>query len=348
MSKIYRHAGISRQAFHQHQQRKEQTELFTNGLLLLSKGIREDHPSMGARTMYIKLQPDGIGRDGFERLLIDNGLGVKKVYNYLKTTRSNGVYRYSNLIAGMELNGVNQVWVSDISYYIADEVYYITMIMDLYSRHILGACASATMRAEEANIKALKMAFRTRGIDRYENLIHHSDGGGQYVDKEYLKLLEQRNVKVSMCDNVYDNPHIERVNGIIKNDYLKKRNINNLSELKHELKRTVWLYNNDRPHSSLYKSMDPVSFEQYLLTITAEQRPAMRIYLKSEKKAGTSQPHMPSFSGARSLSLPEGKYLKKQATNAQPASRLSFGIKVGRSHRSGCSPAEPDQLIVKE
>jgi len=349
MSQLYKYEQISKQAFYQYRQRKLDNSLSNGELLLLVRDIREDHPRMGAKTIYKKINLDTMGRDKFEQLLMDEGFRVKKVLNYMRTTNSNGVHRYTNLIEGKKLTDVNIVWVSDITYFLVGAVfYYLTFIMDIYSRLILGYSASSTMRAEEANIKALKMTFRTRGIAKYENLIHHSDGGGQYVSKKYLKLLEQRNIKVSMCDNVYDNAHMERVNGTIKNDYLKHRSITNLTELKHELKRAAWLYNNDRPHSSLYKSMNPVSFEQYLLTITAKQRPAMKIYLKSGKKTHIGQPNRLSFSGAHSLSLPEGKNIKKQTTNVQPASRLSFGIKVGHSHRSGCSPAEPDQLVVKE
>ena len=112
--------------------------------------------------------------------------------------------------------------------------YYITLVMDLFSREGIGYAVSKTMRAEDTTLAAFKKAFEYRlftKTDTYSNLIFHSDAGGQYIDKEFLNQLDQFKIQSSMGKIVYDNPFAERLNGIIKNEYLISWEVNSFNEL---------------------------------------------------------------------------------------------------------------------
>ena len=149
--------------------------------------------------------------------------------------------------------------------------------MDVYSRRIIGYNIADNMRAEN-NLSSLKMALQIRDIKDYEqHLIHHSDKGTQYASDTYTELLEQYGIRISMCDEVYENTHIERVNDTIKNQYLKRMEINNREELKMKLDEVIKAYNETRPHQSL-KKMSPVVYEDYLASINKENRIKMKIY----------------------------------------------------------------------
>lgn len=84
-------------------------------------------------------------------------------------------------------------------------------------------------------------------------IIFYSDGGGQYYDKDFLAITQKYKFKNSMCEYAWENGKAERVNGVIKNNYLIHRNINTYQELVKEVDRTVQLYNNDKPHISLQR-----------------------------------------------------------------------------------------------
>ena len=270
--------NLTKQSAHQHFKKKMQLEAYSRELIVQSHQVRKIHPRMGVKVIYEKLCPKNIGRDRFEKLLMQNGFRVLIQKNFIKTTDSQKVH-FSNLIAGTQVTDINQVWVSDITYFISPltQVYYVITIMDLYSRRILGYAGSSTMRAEATSMKALKMTLNVRRIMSYNGLIHHSDRGSQYRFNQYITLLKDYGIKVSMCDNVYDNAHQERLNGTIKNDYMRNMDCSTLKKLQNSLKVAVNSYNTDRPHSSILK-MSPVDFEKHLLTLPQSERPVMNIY----------------------------------------------------------------------
>ena len=130
------------------------------------------------------------------------------------------------------------------------------------------------MRAENT-VRALRMAVNIRGVNDYQKkMIHHSDHGSQYASNIYTELLENFGIRISMCYSVYENIHIERVNGTIKNQYLKRWHIKTQRELYKKLNETVWAYNNDRPHESL-KKMTPVEFENFVKELKIDQKPVL-------------------------------------------------------------------------
>jgi len=127
----------------------------------------------------------------------------------------------------------------------------------------VGYKLSKRLTTEHTTLPALKMAIRLRKkeVENIDNLIFHSDGGGQYYDKEFLSLTAQNNFINSMCEYAWENGKAERLNGVIKNNYLKHRAINTFEELQKEVDRSVSLYNSEKPHIELQRR-SPIEFEK--------------------------------------------------------------------------------------
>ncbi len=251
--------GVTRQAFYQNKLRVLQTATEQEILILQIQGIRENHKHLGGRKLFGKLRgfmddhQIKMGRDAFFDLLRSGGLLVRRRKRYHVTTDSNHWMRkYPNLIRDMEPTGPNQIWVSDITYWkTKGGHYYISFITDAYSRKIVGYQVAQTMEAMES-INALKMALKGLGPGVFV-LIHHSDRGSQYCSSGYVELLRKNNIQISMTEkgDPLENAIAERLNGIIKGEYLIDYQINNLEEAKTLLESVVGLYNEDRPHSSV-------------------------------------------------------------------------------------------------
>jgi transposase InsO family protein len=261
MSQVYNALTMKKQSFHQMHKRKEKQKEDVGRILLQVDKIRVDHPRMSAREIYFKLRPPSMGRDKFERLCFEQGYRVKKIKNYRITTDSRGVTRFPNLIKGVEVTGVAQVLVSDITYYeMLGTFYYITLIMDLFNREVVGYSASKSLRAEDTTLPAMNLARKTCGRVALKGAIIHSDGGGQYYSKEFRKLAQGLKMNSSMTEEtVYENAHAERLNGTIKNSYLYPYAPKTFEELQKELKRAVSMYNSGKPHKALC-GMTPVQY----------------------------------------------------------------------------------------
>jgi len=264
MNTIYRVLQISKQSFHQRVDRYIAKQQEKEQLKVVIRKIREDHPMMGARDLYRLICPEQMGRDQFEQFCFAEGFRVKRPKKFQKTTNSYGVTRFDNLIEGLEVTRVNQVWVSDITYYyLGERFYFLTFIMDLFTRRIVGFSSSRTLRTEDTTIPALKMAIMQRKGVNLKGLILHSDGGGQYYCKTFLEITGKEEILNSMCETVFENPHAERLNGIIKNNYITHYNPHTYSELERATRKAVSMYNSQKPHASL-KGLSPIKFEQII------------------------------------------------------------------------------------
>lgn len=258
MTEIYRAIGTSKQNVHQRLNR-DLCQLEEKAQLVgIIDQVREDHPSMGAKALHKKLMPQTMGRDRFYSWYKKEGYTVKPRRNWRRTTDSSGVIRFNNLVAQIELTGVNQVWVSDITYFeIGDKFYYLTFVMDQYSRKIKGFHAGKSLRTDETTIPALKMAMRYLASGQHP--IIHSDGGGQYYSKAFLELTNNQLIN-SMGKSAYENPFAERLNRTIKNDYLRYYKPQNFEALQRQLARAVNMYNDGKPHQAL-NGLTPKEFE---------------------------------------------------------------------------------------
>lgn len=148
--------------------------------------------------------------------------------------------------------GPNHVWVSDITYWkTKGGHYYISFVTDAYSRKIVGFNVAKTMEAIES-VSALKVALQKLNVP-VSGLIHHSDRGSQYCSSKYVEMLKKNNIQISMTENgdPLENAIAERMNGIIKAEYLVDYKVNSLTEAKRVLEAVVNLYNEERPHSSI-------------------------------------------------------------------------------------------------
>jgi transposase InsO family protein len=224
--------------------------------------IRKKHPKLGTRKLLLKLQNEiilhniRIGRDALFDLLRSEHLLIRNRVRRARTTNSyHRFHKYPNLIKDFTPTQPNQLYVSDITYWwIGDRFVYISLITDAYSHKIVGWNVSdslETVGSLEALQKALSdLVERVR--EPFE-LLHHSDRGVQYCDKKYVKLLQDYDIKISMTESgdPRENAIAERVNGIIKNEYLKGIKVETLEDAKRILSQTIDLYNNDRPHSSI-------------------------------------------------------------------------------------------------
>jgi transposase InsO family protein len=250
--------GISRQAYYKHFDRTEQKQKEEAMVIELVDQIRKIHPRIGGRKLYYllqqPLQEHGIqlGRDALFSLLRNNCLLIRRRRRKTITTWSNHPFRkYPNLIRHLELTAPNQLWVSDITYLKTQQGFvYLSLITDAYSRKIVGYDAASNLEAVNT-LKALKMALQNTETS-IQGLIHHSDRGIQYCTHEYTALLEKNSILISMTQtgDPLENPIAERVNGILKEEYLLVHPIKNLDHAINLLKKAVYTYNKQRPHLS--------------------------------------------------------------------------------------------------
>ena len=248
-------------------------------LIPLINEIRSDHPRMSARDIYLKLQPSCMGRDQFERFCMDSGYRIKRLKNFRVTTNSLGVTRFPNMIKELRVTHVNQVFVSDITYFdIGSDTYYLTLIMDLYNREIVGWSVSDNLRTETTTLPALLMLITLRGKVNLKGSIIHSDGGGQYYCSEFKALTKSLGMINSMTEEkVYENSHAERLNGVIKNNYLYPYGPTDIKSLKKLLAKAVYMYNTGKPHKALGK-LTPKEFKD---TIDNEDNSASNLPLST-------------------------------------------------------------------
>ena len=172
--------------------------------------ISREYPYYGYRRITARLRRDKLIVNHKKVLKIMKELGIQGriKHKYITTTNSKHHNKiYSNLIKNKELTGINKVWCTDITYIrILNGFVYLSAI-DIYSRKIVGYAIGKTL-SSELDIAALSMAIATRNIG---NLIHHSDQGIQYTCKDYIKILKDNGIRISMSGkgNPYDNAFAE-------------------------------------------------------------------------------------------------------------------------------------------
>jgi transposase InsO family protein len=231
--------------------------------------IRYYQPRIGGKKLYSLLKPDlnklegaSVGRDKFFDILRKNKLLVKRRKKYVRTTDSyHRFHKYKNKLKEKVLTRPGQCVVSDITYLRTREGFvYLFLQTDAYSRLITGWHLSDSLSIEGA-IKALKKSIRQCG--ETSGVIHHSDRGIQYCSNEYVKILNRHKMEISMTEenHCYENAMAERVNGILKEEFLLDSEFVNKAEALKAVKEAIYSYNNRRPHWSL-NLFTPVQIHQ--------------------------------------------------------------------------------------
>jgi putative transposase len=258
LSRFCRLLDVTRQAYYQHFWQEEFIGIEQSLILQEVRRIRNRHRHMGGRKLYEMLQPYfldhqiKIGRDALFNLLQANQLLVRRRKRRIFTTQSfHWLRKYPNRIREFTPVRPNQLWVSDITYWkIGTGHVYISLITDAFSHKIVGHHVANTLETVET-VKALKMAIKDLP-DGHIGLTHHSDRGIQYCSNEYVQMLSQYNIQISMTENgdPRENAIAERVNGILKEEYLYDYDVQNLSQARLVLNFVIELYNVERPHMS--------------------------------------------------------------------------------------------------
>ena len=243
-------------------------------------------PRIGTRKLHYMLTETlqrhniSIGRNKLFDLLAEYGLLVRRrKRKRVNTTDSNHPFRkYQNLIRDLQVLRPNHLWVSDITYIsLIDGFCYLSLVTDAYSRKIVGYCLHPTLK-KEGPINALQMALKGLQKMPEATLIHHSDRGLQYCCADYIKLLEQRAMSISMTEkgDPYENAIAERVNGILKSEFGLDRDFENLKQATDAVEGAISIYNQVRPHASCnYLTPEQAHQKQGLLNTKWKRRVIM-------------------------------------------------------------------------
>ena len=250
--------GYSRQAYYKRRNASYRKILMESMILDEVRVIRRRQPKIGTRKLYFKLKPVllkmgyNFGRDQLFDLLRKENMLIRRRRKYVKTTNSRHHFlKYGNLLKDLEISRSNQVYVSDITYIRTIKGFgYLSLITDASSRKIVGYNLSRDLGIKGC-MRALRMALRQvpKGID----LIHHSDRGIQYCSYDYTDLLKKHGVRISMTEqnHVYENALAERVNGILKEEFLLGETLASYEIAQSMVKESIKIYNQERPHLSL-------------------------------------------------------------------------------------------------
>lgn len=258
LSELCSLSGKSRQAYYKQRHSKEQQPLQSELIIQQVMDYRDILPFIGCRKLlvllhlFIKRHEIKMGRDAFFDLLRAYGLLIPKrrCYKPKTTFSSHWMRKYPNLIKKMTPNRSGQLWVSDITYIeLCEDDAFLSLVTDAYSRKIVGFYLSDRLSAN-GPIEALKMAVS--GRNSKEKLTHHSDRGAQYCCDNYVDILKDNTIEISMTESgdPRDNAIAERVNGILKTELLEDV-FTDISDARDAVTKAVNIYNYLRPHSSV-------------------------------------------------------------------------------------------------
>lgn len=253
--------GVSRQAYYQGRCRHAQRVEHAKVVIQLVKEQRMRQPRVGTRKLHHMLQGPlsrlgiALGRDAMFDVLRNAKMLVPPGRAYHKTTHSHHRFRrHPNLLKSgpqqVQATDSEQVWVADITYLpTAGRFVYLSLVTDVYSRKIVGWHVHESLQTEEV-AQALQMALKERKTR--QRLVHHSDRGIQYCSSYYQQLHQRHGVTCSMTDgyDCYQNALAERVNGILKTEFLLTRP-QDLHQARRMVEQSIDIYNRERVHLSL-------------------------------------------------------------------------------------------------
>lgn len=259
MDNLCRLFGCTRQAYYERERYISRRHLEEAMVVSLVEEARKDFPRMGCRKLLVylqdRLQQAGleVGRDAFIELLNHNGMLVRRRRAHRRTTySSHWMRKYPNLIRNFTPTAPNQLWVSDITYIeTKGRFLYLSLVTDAYSRKIVGWVLAPTLDSRYT-VAALRMAVKMLPKG-HQGLIHHSDRGVQYCCGDYVRELTSHHIQISMTESgdPLENAIAERVNGILKSEWLSNIPPKSAQEMLPLVQRIITLYNEQRPHQSI-------------------------------------------------------------------------------------------------
>lgn len=247
----------------------------------------------GGRKLHALLKDEmsgfniSIGRDKLFDILRENDMLVRpRKQRYYTTQSHHWLRKYENLIENVVVSRPNQIWVSDITYVkFNSEVYYLYLITDAYSQKIVGFHVSRDLQANSA-VEALKVSLSNYKMDELFSLIHHSDRGVQYCSEQYTDILNDHKILISMTkpSSPHENAIAERVNGILKDEWLYDLVIGVNENPYLKIKNIIEVYNKFRPHNSL-GNMAPNQIHDMGFSRHKAERVIGKTYLYNKKAA---------------------------------------------------------------
>jgi len=270
--------GLDRQVYYRSKKRVINNQQRAENVVALVKTVRMKMTRIGVKKLYHILQKElqelGVGRDKLFDILRANHLLIKPKRQYHVTTNSHHRFRkHKNLVKNIKLERPEQVWVSDITY-IGDRKRprYLALVTDSYSKKIVGYDVSESLSIA-GSVRALQMAIKNRTYEELE-LIHHSDRGLQYCSHMYQKLLKNSRIKCSMTEQYdpYENATAERVNGILKQEFILGIKIDDIGLMKCLIKQSIKIYNQERPHLSCHMHTPEFMHKQSEVVIKTYKR----------------------------------------------------------------------------
>lgn len=243
-------------------------------------------PRIGTRKLHFLLKEElktlniSIGRDVLFSLLKAVHLLIKPKKSYTKTTDSrHWMRKYPNIAKNLTVTAPEQLWVSDITYIkTATGHQYLSLITDVYSKKIMGYHLLDNLTTQ-GPLNALEYALKNRKYTH--QLMHHSDRGLQYCSADYIKKLTENNVQISMTENgdPYENAVAERINGILRYEFLIIDGFKNHQEAMAVIKDSIEIYNEYRPHMSCQMLTPNATHMQKEITIKKWKKKTRKIFL---------------------------------------------------------------------
>jgi len=270
-------AQVSRAGFYRslREQAPQQEETELRGRI--QEIVVENRRRYGIRRVAAQLRAEGrvVNRKRVARIMREDNLLAVRQRRFVVTTDSEHEHTvYFNLAGRMQLTGINQLWVADITYIrLQGEFVYVAVILDAYSRKVIGWELDRSLQTR-LTVAALLKAIEQR--DPPPGIVHHSDRGVQYASPDYLEVLHAHGMVPSMsrAGCPYDNAACESFMKTLKQEEIYATEYQDLENLREHLEEFLeQYYNCHRLHSAL-KYQTPASFEANLAALTAESRAA--------------------------------------------------------------------------
>ncbi|MDN3436390.1 MULTISPECIES: IS3 family transposase [Pseudoalteromonas] len=227
--------------------------------------FKKSRNSLGYRELRKKLRSEGfsVSDYGVQKLMATLGLVVTQRVAYKVTTKRKHSDAVADNLLNQNFNPVapNQVWAGDVTYLRTGEGWmYLAIVMDLYSRRIVGWHIDKRMTTDFVS-KAMMKAYNLRQPPK--SLVFHSDRGSQYTSKQYRQLLWSYGVRASMGDvgACWDNAVVERFFGSLKHDWLLKVPQPTREHMRNDVAAYMRYYNLERLHTA-HGDLSPVEYEQ--------------------------------------------------------------------------------------